>query len=59
MWFFKKKKIYRVKYKDDFGYECSAVVKATDPAQACREVEKRHTYRWQVQQILSIEEIKQ
>lgn len=57
MWPFKKKKIYRVKYTDDFDNVIITFVKATDPVQACREVEKRHTYRWQVHQILDIKEI--
>lgn len=58
MWLFKKKKIYRVKYTDDLNNVFITIVKATDLVQACREVEKRHTYRWQVQQILEIDEVK-
>ena len=58
MWPFKKKKMYRVKYTDDFDNVIITVVKATDLARACREVEKRHTYRWEVHQILEIDEVK-
>jgi hypothetical protein len=58
MWPFKKKKMYRVKYTDDFGQVMITIVKAADLVQACREVEKRHTYRWQVHQILEIDEVK-
>lgn len=57
MWPFKKKKMYRVKYTDNFDSVIVTVVKATDPVQACREVEKRHTYYQQVHQILDIKEI--
>lgn len=59
MWPFKKKKMYRVKYKDDFDQIMITIVKAVDFEHACREVEKRHTYRWQVHQILDIKEIEQ
>jgi hypothetical protein len=58
MWPFKKKKMYRVKYTDGFGQVMITIVKATDLEQACREVEKRHAYRWQVHQILEIDEVK-
>ena len=57
MWPFKKKKMYRVKYTAGFDNVLITIVKATDPVQACREVEKRHTYRWQVHQILDIKEM--
>lgn len=57
MWPFKKKKMYRVKYKDEFDDVIITVVKAVDIAQACRAVERRHTYRWQVHQILEINEV--
>jgi hypothetical protein len=58
MWPFKKKKMYRVKYTDNCNDVFITIVKATDPVEACREVEKRHAYRWQVQQILEIDEVK-
>lgn len=57
MCLFKKKKMYRVKYRDDLGAVIITVVKAADIAQACRAVEKRHPYRWQVQQVLEINEV--
>ena len=44
MWFFKKKKIYKVEYEDEFyDYGC-IIVKATDKADAWEKTRKLYQY---------------
>lgn len=44
MWFFKKKKIYKVEYKDEYyDYGCT-IVKATDRADAWKKARSLYKY---------------
>ena len=56
--FFKKKKIYKVEYKDNYGNYCSCVVKAYDESGAWRATEGRYLHKWQAQQCIGITELK-
>lgn len=58
MWPFKKKKIYKVEYKDVYDRYNSCVVKAYDECCAWRAVEGRYASRWMAKFCISITELK-
>lgn len=57
MCLFKKKKLYRIKYTDLNGEVRYELIEATSDVKACRIMEKRNPYPWQVRQILCIKEV--
>lgn len=58
MWSFKRKKIYKVEYKDVYDRYNSCVVKAYDEYGAWRAVERRYASRWRAKCCISIEQLK-